>query len=654
MRTKVFVVFFMFVFFMSNLVVTSSGGDRDENIEIITPVSVMERAPYYEGQKLTVVFSIKNKEEEPIYIDSIMAAVVNGEEQYSNSQWFRTVAINPDSSYHFKGDITFDESGKYSVFICYKRQDGKWIKFDEQSSTFEIEINSKSDSENMKPKALPNAYKGSQYGPINIFSNDNNEKINLDGKVLPEGLDFSKDGYISGIPTKAGEFIFEITELKKTYKIKVEENTDSLFEEVVIKKDEVLFPTAQAIEFSDIKNHWAKDIIMRMYSLGIIKGFPDGMFYPDEPVTRAELSAMVFNALNFSLDEDFTSDFIDIEKHWANDFISQISNHFIFIEDEVFNPDIPANREETVAVIASAAGLNHSYVNPAIVDCVFEDSASISHSLKELIAQCYLNGIVRGYEDGSFNPSSNVTRAEVCTIIENILANGVSSDILSSRPFDNQDYLIEANSFDSFLAQNYSDSDEDYLMPATRGGSSSRFDERKLREMRLEYIFGKNDDGTYNTYSTKEEADAHMVKIDIKVWDFDSSTGEKITKTLDLTVNEKIADETLEIFNLIYEHEERFPINSVVGYDWRPPYGSNNRISEHNYGTAIDINWADNPHVLNGVAVTQGRWEPGVNPYSIPPDGSVVQIFKAYQWAWGGDAWGSHNRDYMHFSFLGN
>ncbi len=42
---------------------------------------------------------------------------------------------------------------------------------------------------------------------------------------------------------------------------------------------------------------------MRMHSLDIIKGFPDGTFCPNNPVTRAELSAIVFNAFGFSSNE---------------------------------------------------------------------------------------------------------------------------------------------------------------------------------------------------------------------------------------------------------------------------------------------------------------------------------------------------------------
>lgn len=657
MKRKVIAVFFVFVFIISGVNVSAISNPEEENVEIITPVSVMEREPYYENQKITVVFSIKNRGKNPIYIDSITAAVVNEEDEYSNSQWFRSVVINPDKSYHFKGDITFDKAGKYSIFICYKEQSGRWVKFDDPSLALEMEIN-KRDDKNGEARVLPNAYKGIQYGPVNVFLNDDYKKVNSDDIHLPKGLKFSNDGCITGIPAKSGEFTFEIdlkNGFKETYKLTVEENADSLLNRDVIKKEEFSFQDTRARMFSDVQSHWAKDTIMSMCSLDIIKGFPDGSFCPDNPVTRAELSAIVFNAFNFSPskqnEKENENGFTDIEKHWAREFISEVSGHFTFIDDGVFNPDKPANREETIAVIASAAGLNNSYVNPSVVDCVFKDSKSISDSLKELIAQCYLKGIVRGYEDGTFGPCANVTRAEVCTIIENVLVTGVSTDILSSRPFDNQDLQMEdEHSFQEFLADNYSD--ENNLIPATRG--SSGIDKRKLRQLRLEYIFGKNADGTYNLYKSKEEADANMKEIDIKVWDFDTKTGEKVTKILKLTVNKKISDEVAEIFNLIYEHDEKFPIKSVVGYTWRAPYGANNRISEHNYGTAIDINWAENPQVINGAAVTQGSWQPGVNPYSIPAEGSVVKIFKSYQWAWGGDAWGSHNRDYMHFSFLGN
>ena len=232
MKTRIFTVFLLFVFIVSSVNVIGASNQEDENVEIITPVSIMEREPYYEEQEVTVVFSIKNKGESPIYIDSITVAVVNEEEQYSNSQWFRSVVINPNESYHFKGDITFNQSGKYSLFICYKKQNGKWIKFDDPSSILELEISDRNNHKNIEAKDLPKAYEGTQYGPVNIFLNNVHKKFNFDNKELPDGLKLSKDGYISGIPSKSGKFTFEVDfedGFTETYKIIVEIDRYLLF-----------------------------------------------------------------------------------------------------------------------------------------------------------------------------------------------------------------------------------------------------------------------------------------------------------------------------------------------------------------------------------------------------------------------------------------
>ena len=52
-----------------------------------------------------------------------------------------------------------------------------------------------------------------------------------------------------------------------------------------------------AASFSDIDDHWAKDYILDAADKNIISGYPDGTFLPDKPVTRAEFTKMVNNAL---------------------------------------------------------------------------------------------------------------------------------------------------------------------------------------------------------------------------------------------------------------------------------------------------------------------------------------------------------------------
>jgi N-acetyl-anhydromuramyl-L-alanine amidase AmpD len=53
----------------------------------------------------------------------------------------------------------------------------------------------------------------------------------------------------------------------------------------------------QGIEFSDIRGHWCEGLIRKGAIDGWIKGYPDGTFRPDEPITRAEVVAMLSNFL---------------------------------------------------------------------------------------------------------------------------------------------------------------------------------------------------------------------------------------------------------------------------------------------------------------------------------------------------------------------
>ena len=50
--------------------------------------------------------------------------------------------------------------------------------------------------------------------------------------------------------------------------------------------------------FFDIKGHWAEKFINEAYNLGIIEGYPDGTFHPDDLITRAEAIAVVNRTLD--------------------------------------------------------------------------------------------------------------------------------------------------------------------------------------------------------------------------------------------------------------------------------------------------------------------------------------------------------------------
>ncbi len=150
-------------------------------------------------------------------------------------------------------------------------------------------------------------------------------------------------------------------------------------------------------------------------------------------------------------------------------------------------------------------------------------------------------------------------------------------------------------------------------------------------------------------YASEAEAQEHMTQVTVPVWHLDKESGEKTGSTITFSVNAALAEDMVAIFTAIYEDPERFPIYAIGGYDWR----GDTATGEHNCGTAIDINYNENYQIYPDGRIGAGsHWTPGEDPWSIPEEGSVVRIFNAYGYTWGGNAWPT-NKDYMHFSYLG-
>lgn len=192
-----------------------------------------------------------------------------------------------------------------------------------------------------------------------------------------------------------------------------------------------------------------------------------------------------------------------------------------------------------------------------------------------------------------------------------------------------------------------------YENAGIRGGSSQSRDSggplasgSMSKSQKLQLIYGTANVSDYRTvYSSSSEARSHMTTIQIKTWDVNSS-GEKYTRTWELTVHKNIAPTVEAIFAEIYALPQKPPIHSIGGYRW-------DGRSEHSVGLAIDVNANENYYCdPNGNAIT-GRWfRPDSDPYSIPVGGAVDSIFAKYGFT-RGIYWRSGYKDYMHYSLFG-
>jgi DMSO/TMAO reductase YedYZ molybdopterin-dependent catalytic subunit len=165
-------------------------------------------------------------------------------------------------------------------------------------------------------------------------------------------------------------------------------------------------------QLTDIAGHWAYAHINKLVALGVLSGYPDGSFRPDNNITRAEFATVLVKA--FQLENKSGKVFADTAQHWAKGFIATAASNSIVngYAPHTFGPDDPLTREQMAVMIAKAAKLS-----PSAGELLFADSSSISDWARSSLAKAVENGIINGYPDNTVRPQSLATRAEAVTVI---------------------------------------------------------------------------------------------------------------------------------------------------------------------------------------------------------------------------------------------
>jgi predicted extracellular nuclease len=171
-----------------------------------------------------------------------------------------------------------------------------------------------------------------------------------------------------------------------------------------------------ATNFSDIKNHWAEKQINTLIKKGILSGYSDGSFKPDNYITRAEFIALINKTYNFkavyNIDyKDVTPQdwyYEDLRKAKAQGYISGY-------EDNTIRPNNPITRQEVAVIMAKV--LNKQNSDKAYVCKKFSDEDKIAKWSKSAVGALVDSKYMKGYPDGTFAPEKFITRAEAATVI---------------------------------------------------------------------------------------------------------------------------------------------------------------------------------------------------------------------------------------------
>ena len=164
--------------------------------------------------------------------------------------------------------------------------------------------------------------------------------------------------------------------------------------------------------FNDIDGHWAKNAIIDFATKGYINGYGDGTFKPDNSITRAEFVKILNKAFGYTnVGKENFSD-VNPSDWYYNDICIGVNAGYINgYEDNTFKPDKQITREEASKIIATALNLKGDG------NLNFKDSSEISNWAKPYVDALSDNNIINGYEDNTFRPHKNMTRAENVTIL---------------------------------------------------------------------------------------------------------------------------------------------------------------------------------------------------------------------------------------------
>lgn len=164
--------------------------------------------------------------------------------------------------------------------------------------------------------------------------------------------------------------------------------------------------------------HWAQSSIDQWTGYGVVKGYPDGLFHPNEKVTRAELATIINRMFGFSAKSD--KPFADVPAEaWYSESMAIASGagYYEGFPGNLAKATANVSRQDAVTLISKAFSLANE---SAVKSTTYKDNGEISEYARQAVSA--LSGAVSGYPDGTFRPNQPMTRAELVTVLDHLVS----------------------------------------------------------------------------------------------------------------------------------------------------------------------------------------------------------------------------------------
>lgn len=176
----------------------------------------------------------------------------------------------------------------------------------------------------------------------------------------------------------------------------------------------------ETVTFKDITEIFNKEEIEFLASRHIIKGVNADEFAPNKPITRAQFAVMISRALGLQASEE--NPFNDTKGQWYEQEIQALFEAGITTGKaaDTFDPEANITRQQAAALMARVL----AYVNfqaQSSTEANFNDANAISTEFKQSINLLNSLNIMTGKADGTFDPYSSLTRAQMAKILKRTL-----------------------------------------------------------------------------------------------------------------------------------------------------------------------------------------------------------------------------------------
>ncbi len=187
-----------------------------------------------------------------------------------------------------------------------------------------------------------------------------------------------------------------------------------------------VLPMFDAYEYCDVAvGDWYFPFVNDLTSTGIVSGYENGCFGPNNEVTRAEFTKMVLGASEWNglyipvsmSDQDIY--FNDVPSDaWYWHYVNQAAaNGFVKgYSDDTFHPASSISRSEAVQILYNVSPTLQAQTGAEPFNDVSE-----SDWYYKAVTAAYNAGVINGTSPETFNPDRNLTRAEAAKIVANFM-----------------------------------------------------------------------------------------------------------------------------------------------------------------------------------------------------------------------------------------